>query len=162
MTSSTREPTEVVGTSGREVVLVGTPPERTLQGSGAVVDRALQQATAHEVASAYLHGAVRAGGRSDARHGRPTNRGASAASPARRPPAHASAIAPREEAVTNIAARLQRAHEDGDLPPHADPGLLARFLVTVSSGFAVEEGGGAGRAELHRVADVALGAVPSA
>lgn len=160
MTPSTRELAELVGTSGREVVLVSELPEPNLRDMGTVVDRALQQPTAREVASAYLHGAVRVGTRSDARHRRPTSQGAVAASPARRPPDRASVVAPREEAVIHIADRLQRAHEEGDLPLRADPGLLARFLVTVLSGLAVQAGGGSGRAELHSVADVALRAVP--
>lgn len=161
MTSSTRELAELAGATGREVTLVSEPLEQHVERPGAVVDRALQQPTAREVASAYLHGAVRVGARTDARR-RPTRPGVLAASPARRPPAHASVVAPRDEAVTHIADRLQRAHAEGDLPPHADPGLLARYLVTVSSGLAVQAGGGVGSEELHRVADVALQALKSA
>ncbi len=107
MTSSTRAWIESVGTDDRE-------PRQTVR----------------DVASAYLHGAVRVDIRT-------------------------------AEVGTSIEDRLERAHEEGDLPPHTDPGLLARYLVTVSSGLAVQAGGGAGRAELHRVADIALRVVPS-
>lgn len=52
--------------------------------------------------------------------------------------------------------RFRRARDEGDLPATSDPELLARFVMTVGNGIAVQAAGGADRAELHRVADVAL------
>ncbi|MET7375570.1 hypothetical protein [Micromonospora arida] len=37
-----------------------------------------------------------------------------------------------------------------------DPGLLARYLMTLANGIAVQAGGGTTRAELQLVADLAL------
>lgn len=52
--------------------------------------------------------------------------------------------------------RFRRAVDEGDLPQDADPDLLARYLMTVANGIAVQAAGGAAAAELQRVADAAL------
>ena len=62
----------------------------------------------------------------------------------------------RNDACSRLEGRFRRARDEGDLPPTSDPGLLARFLMTVSSGIAVQAAGGAGRDELHQVADLVL------
>ena len=56
--------------------------------------------------------------------------------------------------------RFQKAKADGDLPADADPAALARYLSALSAGMAVEAVNGADRAELRRLADVALRAWP--
>jgi hypothetical protein len=53
-----------------------------------------------------------------------------------------------------LRERFRRDRDEGDLPAHADPGLLARYVMTVAN--SVEAASGAGRDELHRVADTAL------
>ncbi|MEU4835526.1 hypothetical protein [Streptosporangium sp. NPDC023615] len=50
----------------------------------------------------------------------------------------------------------RRAVDDGDLPPQADPGLLARYVTTLASGIAVQAASGVGRDELQEPADAAL------
>jgi hypothetical protein len=55
-----------------------------------------------------------------------------------------------------LTRRFQRAADEGDLPPGADPAVLARYLMTVANGIAVQAGGGATRDELQQVATVAL------
>jgi AcrR family transcriptional regulator len=59
-----------------------------------------------------------------------------------------------------IEERLRRALDENDLPRGADPGALARYLVAVTRGMAVEAASGAGAAELHEIVDVALAAWP--
>ena len=59
-----------------------------------------------------------------------------------------------------IRERLARAKREGDLPPDADPASLARYISTVTQGMAVQAASGATRAELRRVADMALKAFP--
>jgi GGDEF domain-containing protein len=82
-------------------------------------------------------------------------RGALAAAPAER--AVRDLLADwRDDTRSRLAGRFQRARDEGDLPPTSDPGQLARFLMTVSAGIAVQAADGAGRDELHRVADAAL------
>ena len=62
-----------------------------------------------------------------------------------------------EEAVRK---RFERAQADGDLPADCDPADVARYVVTVLRGMAVQAAGGAGREELRRVAAMAMRAWP--
>jgi AcrR family transcriptional regulator len=59
-----------------------------------------------------------------------------------------------------VRRRFERARKDGDLPAEADPADLARFIVTVQRGLAVQAAGGASRDELRRVVTLALRAWP--
>jgi AcrR family transcriptional regulator len=59
-----------------------------------------------------------------------------------------------------IRQRFERALAEGDLPPDVCPADLARYVVTVRQGMAVQAAGGAGREELRRVAEMALRAWP--
>ncbi|MDG6107794.1 TetR/AcrR family transcriptional regulator [Dactylosporangium aurantiacum] len=54
-----------------------------------------------------------------------------------------------------LALRLAEAKVAGDLPADADPEAIARYVLTVASGIAVQAASGVGRAELLAVADVA-------
>jgi AcrR family transcriptional regulator len=69
-------------------------------------------------------------------------------------------VARRQSGEAAIRKRFERAKKEGDLPPDTDAADLARYLVTVMRGLAVEATGGATRRELRRVADVALRAWP--
>src|SRR6266404_5110357 len=72
----------------------------------------------------------------------------------------------KEAAARRIAAevalrrRLQRAKREGDLPQNADPTELARYVMTVLQGMAVQGTNGATRVQLRRVAQLALRAWP--
>jgi AcrR family transcriptional regulator len=59
-----------------------------------------------------------------------------------------------------LRRRLQRAKREGDLPKNADPAELARYVMTVLQGMAVQGADGAGRDQLRRVAQIALHAWP--
>ena len=59
-----------------------------------------------------------------------------------------------------IRERFERALSDGDLPADSHPADLARYVVAVSQGIAVQAVGGASRAELRRVAAMAMRAWP--
>lgn len=141
---------------GRAGGLVGEVSERHVGGPRASLELALHEPTARGVASAYLR-AVVAGRPSDATHDDPSTQGTLAAGHARQP---AGEVEPDENGVARIGERFQHAQEAGDLPRDADPHLLARYLMTLSDGIAVEAGGGAGADELHVVADIALQAWP--
>jgi AcrR family transcriptional regulator len=70
-------------------------------------------------------------------------------------------IAHRSAGEVAIRARFERAQTEGDLSPDEDPADLARYVVTILQGMAVQAvGGGAGRNELRRVAELALRAWP--
>jgi AcrR family transcriptional regulator len=59
-----------------------------------------------------------------------------------------------------LRCRLQRAKREGDLPKNTDPAELARYVMTVVRGMAVQLASGATRDQLHHVAQVALRAWP--
>lgn len=61
----------------------------------------------------------------------------------------------------DIRGRLTRALAEGDLPAGSDPSALARYIVVVMRGMAVEAASGAGGQELHQIVDVAMSAWPS-
>jgi AcrR family transcriptional regulator len=60
-----------------------------------------------------------------------------------------------------LRRRFQRAQREGDLPQNADPADLARYVMTVLQGMAVQGAGGASRAQQRRVAQMALRAWPN-
>ena len=66
----------------------------------------------------------------------------------------------RDQARALLHQRLRRAKKEGDLPPDADPAALARYLMTVLNGMAVQGAGGATRNDLRRVAEIALKSWP--
>ena len=70
-----------------------------------------------------------------------------------RPPGTGRSRAAGEAAVRK---RFERAVAEGDLPADADPADLARYVVTLMRGMAVQAAGGASREELRRVAELAL------
>jgi AcrR family transcriptional regulator len=59
-----------------------------------------------------------------------------------------------------LRRRLQRAKREGDLPRNADPAELARYVMTVLQGMAVQGANGAKRDQLRQVARTALRAWP--
>jgi AcrR family transcriptional regulator len=60
-----------------------------------------------------------------------------------------------------LRERFERALAEGDLPRGADPADLARYVVTVTHGMAVQAAGGATRDGLKRVAELAMRAWPT-
>ncbi len=67
----------------------------------------------------------------------------------------------RDAGEKALRQRFQRAQAEGDLRADAHAGDLARYVVTVLRGMAVQAAGGAGRRELRGVAEIALRAWPS-
>jgi AcrR family transcriptional regulator len=59
-----------------------------------------------------------------------------------------------------LRRRLQRAKREGDLPKNADPAELARYVMTVLQGMAVQGADGASPDQLRRIAQMALRALP--
>jgi hypothetical protein len=58
-----------------------------------------------------------------------------------------------------LEERLSRAVDDGDLPGGVDTRALARFVMTLSEGFAVHAAAGASRDDLQASVDIAMRAV---
>jgi AcrR family transcriptional regulator len=67
----------------------------------------------------------------------------------------------RAAGQTALRKRFERARAEGDLPPDSNPADLARYIVTVMHGMAVQAASGASRKQLRRVAETALRAWPA-
>ncbi len=129
--------------------------ERYTEGPSAYLARALEQPTALGVATAILAGTVRTTTRPAHPHGCLGVQGALAASDSGRGVRDLLA-AWRNDGCSRVRERFQRAVDDGDLPPDADPGLLARYVTTLAFGITVQAASGVGRDELQEMADAAL------
>ncbi|WP_128381473.1 TetR/AcrR family transcriptional regulator [Streptomyces cavernae] len=135
--------------------------ERYTEGPASYGARALREPTARQVATAFLNGSVR----TTTRPGCPTGcLGVQGSLAAGDPGSHArdALIAWRNEHTSLLRDRFRRAVDEGDLPPDTDPELLARYLMTVANGIAVQAASGATRDDLQRVADMALRSWPPA
>lgn len=66
----------------------------------------------------------------------------------------------RAAGEARLRERFERAKAEGDLAPDSDPASLARYIATVVQGMSVQGAGGASRAELLKVAELALKAWP--
>ncbi|MEV0219075.1 TetR/AcrR family transcriptional regulator [Streptomyces sp. NPDC050704] len=135
--------------------------ERYTEGPASYADRALREPTARQVATAFLNGSVRA----TTRPGHPTGclgvqSSLAAGAPGR--DARDALIAWRNEGTLRLRDRFQRAVDESDLPSDTDPGLLARYLMAVANGIAVQAASGATRDNLQQVADMALRSWPPA
>ncbi|MEU4896470.1 TetR/AcrR family transcriptional regulator [Streptomyces sp. NPDC044780] len=129
--------------------------ERYTEGPASYGDRALREPTARQVATAFLNGSVRA----TTRPGCPTGclgvQASLAAGDAGRT-ARDALVAWRNEGTARLRDRFRQAVDEGDLPPDSDPGVLARYVMTVANGIAVQAASGATRDDLQQVADAAL------
>ena len=153
--------TSMYAAFGNKEALFRKALERYAEGPASYVARALREPTARQVAAACLDGSVRA----TTRPGCPTGclgvQASLAAGDAARN-ARDALIAWRNEGTAHLRDRFRRAVAEGDLPPDADPGLLARYIMTVANGIAVQAVGGATRDDLQQVADLALRSWPTA
>ena len=129
------------------------------EGTAAFLSGSLDLPTAREVAEGLLRGAANF-------HSNPANPpgclmvhgalvGSDESDPLRRETRDR-----RAQLRKAIREQLERALAEGDLPAHADPETLARYVVTVMRGMAVEAAGGAKGRELHQVVDMAMHAWP--
>ncbi|GHH91196.1 TetR/AcrR family transcriptional regulator [Streptomyces capillispiralis] len=129
--------------------------DRYTDGPASYAARAMELPSAREVATAFLTGSVRATTSPGCPAGCLGVQGSLAAGDAGRV-AQDTLTAWRDDGRARLRDRFRRAVDEGDLPPDADPELLARYLMTVANGIAVQAAGGATRPELQRVADAAL------
>jgi AcrR family transcriptional regulator len=137
---------------GNKEELFAAVVDRYVSGPGAYAGKALEQPRARDAIEGLIYGAVDL-------TTRPQTPGCLVvacvqacgpeAEPARR---HAIACRKASEAV--LRRRLERARDEGDLA--GDPADVARFVMTVTDGIAVQAAGGTTRDELLRAAGVAL------
>lgn len=129
--------------------------ERYAEGPASYGTRALGEPTARDVATAYLTGSIAASTRPDCPAGCLGVQGFMAASHLGEP-ARDTLNAWRVENLSRLRDRFRQAVDEGDLPPDADPEVLARYLMTMANGIAVQATSGADRDELQKMADAAL------
>jgi AcrR family transcriptional regulator len=133
--------------------------DRYVEGPGAFVGEALNQPTARAVAQRLLDGTIDLVTDRRNPHGCLIVQGALACG-------ETAESVRRELGARRVAGelavreRFERARADGDLPAEAHAADLARYVVTVMQGIAVQAAGGASREDLGRVAEQALRAWP--
>jgi AcrR family transcriptional regulator len=133
--------------------------DRYAEGPAAYVRESLRQPTARGVAEHLLHGAIALLSNPCHPRGCLVVQGALACGDASEP-VRQELSARRAARLADLAVRLERAVEEGDLPATANAIDLARYLFTVVQGMAVQAASGADRACLQRVAEIALRAWP--
>ncbi|MEU3054659.1 TetR/AcrR family transcriptional regulator [Streptomyces griseus] len=129
--------------------------ERYATGPSDYLVRALEQPTAHGVATELLAGTIRTTTRPAGPQGCLGVQGALVASDSGQEVRDLLA-AWRNESHRFVLERFRRAVDEGDLSPETDPALLARYVTTLAFGVAVQAAGGVCRDELQAMADAAL------
>lgn len=147
--------TSMYAAFGNKEALFVRALERYVEGPASYGLKALQKPTAREVAAAILKGATRTTTNASAPAGCLTVQGSLAAGAEAREIRDMLA-AWRNKSVAHLTGRFRRAVDEGDLPDDVDAAVLARYIITVANGIAVQAASGASRADLNRVADVAL------
>jgi AcrR family transcriptional regulator len=125
----------------------------------AFADEAMAEPEVRNAMSKLLHGYADLLTVPDMPHGCLGLNGAIACS-ADSEPVRQELIRRRLAAEANLAGRLERAQQEGELPVDANPAALARYVAAVAQGLAVQAKAGATRAMLGEVVDLALAAWP--
>jgi AcrR family transcriptional regulator len=66
----------------------------------------------------------------------------------------------RKQGEAEIRKRLKRAQSEGDLPANLDAADITRYVATILNGLGVQAANGASKAQMARVAQMALQALP--
>lgn len=132
---------------------------RYADGPAAYIREALMEPTARAVVEALLKGSVRLLGDPHNPRGCFSVRGALAGG------SEADAVRDaltqwRRHGEAEIQKRLKRAQTEGDLAKDVDAGDLTRYLTTILNGLGIQAANGASKAELTRVAEMALRSLP--
>jgi AcrR family transcriptional regulator len=147
------------GTFGNKEELFRMALERYEQNYMAFFWKALEQPTARAVALDVLHGFA------DAQTGECNPGGCLGINAAMGCSDAAEAIQKtiierRHVGQKALARRFERARREGDLPPDSNADDLARFLLTVSQGTAIQASSGAARDEIYRLIEIAMKSWP--
>ena len=123
-------------------------------------DAALEQPTARAVVENFLRANADAQTEEENPHGCLVINGALACSDDALPIRN-SLIERRAAAEERLHERFDRAKAEGDLPPDLCASQMARYVMTVSNGMAVQAAAGATRQQLQQVVDQVLRGWPS-
>jgi len=152
--------TSMYAAFGNKEALFRQALDRYAGGPAGYVRRALEQPTARAVAEHLLEGAILTTTGRGGPAGCLSVQGALATGAAGQA-ARDALITWRRKGEKALRERFVRAVAEGDLPPHADPATLARYLVTVVYGIAVEAATGTPRVALRQIIDIALRDFPA-
>ncbi|KQS71876.1 TetR family transcriptional regulator [Modestobacter sp. Leaf380] len=144
---------------GNKEQLFGRVLARYTETAAAYALRAVGRPTAREVAREFLDGAVQATTDPSSPAGCLGVQGALAVGSAGTA-ARGVLASWREAGAALLRDRFERSLQDGDLPAGTDPALLARHLMTVANGVAVQAATGVGESELRVVVDMTLSSWP--
>jgi AcrR family transcriptional regulator len=134
--------------------------DRYAEGPAAYVRDALNEPTARAVAERLLGGAVDMAANRRNPRGCLMVQGALACGEAAES-VRKELAARRAATEAAVRQRFERAVAEGDLPADSDPADLARLLLAIIQGMAVQAAGGAKCEELRRVVALALRAWPT-
>lgn len=118
-------------------------------------DAALEKNTARETVEHFLRGNANAQTQEETPHGCLVINGALACSDDALPIRN-SLIERRAAAEVRLRERFERAQVEGDLPADFCASQMARYVMTVSNGMAVQAAAGATRQQLQEVVDQVL------
>lgn len=133
---------------------------RYTSGPASYVERALHQPTARAVAEGVLDGAVTATTSPGSPAGCLGVQGALATG-APGDLARAALAEWRTSGEDSVRERFIQAQAVGDLPPQADPAVLARYITTFAYGISVQAATGASREALAQLVGIALASWPA-
>lgn len=141
---------------GDKAQLFRTALDRYIAQNMAYVDGALARSTARDVAEAFLTGNARA----VTTPGRPPGCLSVQAMVTDEADAFLLLAQNRTTIQDRLAARFRQAVRDGDLPTDEDADELARFLITLTTGFAIRAADGEARPTLLALARRSLAVFP--
>jgi len=145
---------------GNKAALFGKVIDRYTAGPGRYVPKALEAPTARAVAEQLFEGVVGLQVAKDHPGGCLLVQGAVSAGD-KTSWVRKEVMARLAKTESAIRKRLERAKSERDLPKHANPADLARYIMAVLEGIAVAGATGAKRKQLQTIAEVALRAWPS-
>ena len=128
--------------------------ERYAEGPAVYLQAALEEPTARAVVKALFYGAVNLLG--DMRNPRGCLSLGALASGADADPVRNALVEWRKHGESAICKRLKQAQAEGDLAKNTNPGDLTRYIATVLNGLGIQAANGASKAEMARVAKIAL------
>lgn len=143
-------------TFGDKAQLFHTALDRYITGNMAYVEGALAKTTAREVAEAFLTGNAQA----VTTPGRPPGCLSVQAMVTDEADAFSLLARNRRTIQDRLTSRFRQAISDGDLPGDEEPDDLARFLITLTTGFAIRAADGEPREALIALGRLALAAFP--
>lgn len=128
--------------------------DRYAHGPAAYATAALDLPTAREVVERLMLGAVELTAGRGCLHSGNAQSCAPASEPVRR-----AVVTRRRASSAAVRHRLEKAKDQGDLPPGADPATLADYVATVCDGIAAQAANGVDADDLRRVVAVAMRAL---